>query len=408
MRILILGLACFAFSTIDAAAQLTTRLHASGFSRPVAFVQDPTNADVQFVVEQGGTIRVIQNGTVLSTPFLTVAVASAGEQGLLGLAFPPNAAATGRFFVNFTNPAGDTVIARFRRSGNPLVADPGSRFDLLWIGGIDAGRRVIDQPFANHNGGHLVFGPDGYLYIGLGDGGSGNDPLNHAQRRDSLLGKMLRIDVSVPESHPNGYAVPPDNPFVSGGAPPEVWSFGWRNPWRYSFDMGPGGTGALIAGDVGQGRREEINYEPAGRGGRNYGWRNFEGTLTNVTDTPPAYQPLTNPIHEYGRDLGASISGGIVYRGTQLGAAFVGRYFYADFISSRVYSIRLTIGANGEASASDVREHTNELGTVSTLQGVSSFGVDSNREMYIVSYGRGVILKVVGAPSAPTNLRIIR
>jgi glucose/arabinose dehydrogenase len=408
MRILILGLVCFTCSTIDAAAQLTTRVHASGFSRPVAFVQDPTTPDVQFVVEQGGTIRVIQNGTVLSTPFLSVAVSSTGERGLLGLAFPPNAAATGRFFVNFTNPAGDTVIARFRRSGNPLVGDPASRFDLQWIGGLDPGRRFIAQPFSNHNGGHLSFGPDGYLYIGLGDGGSGNDPLNHAQRRDSLLGKMLRIDVNVDDSDPEGYNIPPSNPFVGGGAPPEVWSFGWRNPWRYSFDNGPGGTGALIAGDVGQGRREEINFEPAGRGGRNYGWRNFEGTLPNVGDTAPAYQPLTNPIYEYDRSFGASITGGVVYRGAGLGVQYPGRYFYADFVSSRVYSIRPIVGADGEGIASDFHEHTSELGGVASLGGVSAFGVDANREMYIVSYGRGVILKVVGVPSAPTNLRIIR
>jgi glucose/arabinose dehydrogenase len=407
MRLTALMLSFLVCVTADAAAQLSTRVHASGFSRPVAIVQDPANAAVQFVVEQGGTIRVIQNGTVLSEPLVTIAVASAGEQGLLGLAFPPNAAATRRFFVNFTNTNGDTVVARFRRSAsNPLVAEAGSRFDLRWIGA--GGASVIDQPYANHNGGHLAFGPDGFLYIGLGDGGSGNDPENNAQRRDTLLGKMLRIDVNVDDNDPQGYNVPPTNPFVAGGAPPEVWSFGWRNPWRYSFDNGPGGTGALIAGDVGQGRREEINYEPAGRGGRNYGWRNFEGTLTNVTETAPAYQPLISPIHEYDRTLGASITGGFVYRGTQLGAAFVGRYFYADFISSRVYSIRLTIGANGEATASDVQEHTNQLGGVSTLQNVSSFGVDATHELYIISYGRGVILKVFGAPGAPTNLRIIR
>lgn len=407
MRIPILLVACLAWS-IDAAAQLSTRVYASGFSRPVAFVQDPTNSAVQFVVEQGGTIRVVQNGTVLSTPFLTIAVSSAGEQGLLGLAFPPNAAATGRFFVNFTNPSGDTVVARFRRNpSNSLVADVNSRFDLRWIGAGNAA--VIDQPFGNHNGGHLAFGADGYLYIGLGDGGGGNDPENNAQRRDTLLGKMLRIDVNVADGNPNGYTIPPDNPFVAGGAPPEVWSFGWRNPWRYNFDdVNRGGTGALIAGDVGQSRREEINYEPRGRGGRNYGWRNKEGLLDNVLDRPPAYEPLTNPIHEYDRTLGGSITGGFVYRGTQLGSAMVGRYVYGDFVSSRVYSVGLSIGANGEATVTGVQEHTGQLGGTATLQNVSAFGVDSTGELYIVSYGRGVILRVFGAPSAPTNLRIIR
>ena len=407
MRTSALALTFLVCSVANASAQLSTRVYASGFTRPGAFVQDPTDPNVQFVVEQGGTIRVVQNGTVLPTPFVTIAVSSSGEQGLLGLAFPPNTATTGWFFVNFTNPAGDTVVARFRRSANPLVADASSRFDLRWIGAGNA--PFIDQPFTNHNGGHLAFGADGYLYIGLGDGGSGNDPENNAQRRDTLLGKMLRIDVNVAESNTSGYAVPADNPFVAGGAPPEVWSFGWRNPWRYSFDdVSRGGTGALIAGDVGQGRREEINYEPRGRGGRNYGWRNFEGTLPNVGDTPPAYQPLTPPIHEYDRTLGASITGGIVYRGSQLGAANIGRYFYADFISSRVYSLGLSIGGNGEATVTGVQEHTNELGGTSTLQNISAFGVDARGEMYIVSYGRGVILRVSGVPTAPTNLRIIR
>jgi glucose/arabinose dehydrogenase len=390
----------------DALAQLRVRVHASGFSQPVAFVQDPTDPAVQFVVEQAGRIRALRNGIVQSSDFLDLrsSVDSGGERGLLGLVFPPDAA-TGRFFVNFTNNAGHTVIARFRRSSNLLVADASSRFDLRWNGPF--GLPLIEQPASNHNGGHLAFGPDGYLYIGLGDGGSGNDPNHLAQNRSTLLGKMLRVDVDVPDSHPIGYIVPADNPFVGGGARPEVWSFGWRNPWRYSFDdVARGGTGALIAADVGQNQWEEVNYEPRGRGGRNYGWRNREGAHDNVTSPPPAFTPLVDPIHEYDHSVGRSITGGHVYRGAS--TAFRGRYFFADFITSRVWSLALTIGANGEATASDVREHTSELGGPGELANVASFGVDAAGELYIVSYARGVILRLVLPPATPANLRIIR
>lgn len=409
MRILLLVTAILILPALDAAAQLRARVHASGFTQPVAFVQDPSDPAVQFVVEQGGRIRAIRGGQLLPTDFLnlTGAIRSGGEQGLLGLAFPPDAGLTGRFYVNFTDANGATVVARFRRSSNSLIADAGSRFDLRWNGaGASA---VIDQPFANHNGGHLAFGPDGLLYIGLGDGGSANDPNHFAQDRASLLGKMLRIDVNVPDSHPIGYVVPPDNPFVAGGARPEVWSFGWRNPWRYSFDdPARGGTGALIAADVGQNAFEEVNHEPRGRGGRNYGWRNREGAHDNVTTRPPAFGPLVDPIYEYPHTVGRSITGGVVYRGTSLGAAFRGRYFFGDFITSRVWSLALTVDANGEAKASDVREHTADLGGAAQLAGVSSFGVDANGELYIVSYTRGVVVKLQGAPGTPGTLRIIR
>jgi glucose/arabinose dehydrogenase len=406
MRPLLFGLLLL-LTAGDADAQLRARVHAAGFTAPLAFVQDPTDPAVQFVVEQAGRIRVVRDGAVLAADFLdlTSSVRSGGEQGLLGLVFPPDTGLTGRFFVNFTNTAGHTVIARFRRSPNPLVADPGSRFDLRWNGPL--GAALIEQPFSNHNGGHLAFGPDGYLYIGLGDGGSGNDPTHRAQERATLLGKMLRVDVNVPDSHPVGYVVPADNPFVAGGARPEVWSFGWRNPWRYSFDdVARGGTGALLAGDVGQNRWEEVNYEPRGVGGRNYGWRNREGAHDNVTNLPPAFTPLVDPIHEYDHATGSSITGGFVYRGAS--TAFRGRYLFADFIRSRVWSLALTVGANGEATASDVSEHTAELGGAAALANVASFGVDAAGELYLVSYGRGVVLRIVFPPGTPANLRIIR
>jgi glucose/arabinose dehydrogenase len=393
-----------------AQSSLSTRVHLSGLSAPVAFVQDPLDRAVQYVVEQGGRIRAFRNRAPLPADFLDLrsSVRSGGEQGLLGMAFSPDTS-TGRFYVNFTNSAGHTVVARFRRSSDPVVADRGSRFDLRWGASRSA---FIAQPFSNHNGGHLAFGPDGFLYIGLGDGGSGDDPGHRAQAPGELLGKMLRIDVNVADGHPAGYVVPPGNPFVGGGALPEIWSFGLRNPWRYSFDSpARGGTGALIIGDVGQGQWEEIDYEPAGRGGRNYGWRNREGAHNRVTTLPPAFTPLTDPIHEYDHSIGASITGGSVYRGDALGPAQRGRYFFGDFVRSRVWSIALTINpSTGEATASNRIEHTAELGG-SALSGVSSFGLDTDGELYVLSYSNGTVLRILGnatSPPAPSGLRIIR
>lgn len=396
----------------DASGQLRGQTYASGFTSPVAFVQDPTNREVQFVVQQAGRIRVVRSGSILPTDFLnlTSSIASGGERGLLGLAFSPDYASSGRFYVNFTNTAGDTVVARFRRSSNPLVADPSSRFDLM----LDGSQRFVSQPFVNHNGGHLAFGPDGYLYIGLGDGGSGNDPEHRAQNPNELLGKMLRIDVGVPDSNQAGYVVPGDNPFLDGSsiaARGEIWAFGLRNPWRYNFDdPARGGSGAVLIADVGQNRFEEIDYEPPARGGRNYGWRNREGAHDNLTSRPVAYQPIVEPIFEYGRTEGQSITGGFVYRGQGLGASFRGRYFFADFMSGRVWSIALTVDSSGKGRASDLREHTAELGGRPQLGNVSSFGVDADGELYVVNYS-GSIVKIVAAPTAPpapTGLKIIK
>jgi len=413
---MLLALLAACATAADLHAQLRSRVQVSGFTTPVAFVQDPADRTMQFVVQQDGRIRAVRGATVLAPDFLDLssAIVAGGEQGLLGLAFPPDAAASGRFFVDFTNRSGDTVVARFRRSGGGATADPASRFDLRWGGA--GGQAFIAQPFANHNGGHLVFGPDGYLYIGLGDGGSGDDPQHRAQNPLELLGKMLRVDVNVPDEHPVGYQVPPDNPFVRGvpvAARPEIWSIGLRNPWRYNFDdPARGGTGALVIADVGQNRFEEVDYEPANRGGRNYGWRNREGAHDNVTSRPPAFLPLNEPIHEYDHGVGQSITGGYVYRGGALPAAFRGRYFFADFIQGRVWSIGLTIDpASGEARTANLIEHTAELGGAAQLGSVSSFGVDANGELFIVNYTAGRILKVIGppaAPATPSGLRIIR
>jgi glucose/arabinose dehydrogenase len=386
-------------------AQIRAPVYVSGISAPVAFVQDPSDAATQYVVEQGGRVKVVRNRSVQSTPFLdlTSSVLSGGERGLLGLAFPPDYGSSGRFYVNFTRaPDGHTVVARFRRSSNPLVADPSSRVDLVWSTGL----AFIPQPFSNHNGGCLAFGPDGYLYISLGDGGSGSDPQNNAQRTDQLLGKILRIDVNVPDGHPQGFVVPAGN---AGLPRPEIWSLGLRNPWKFSFDdPARGGTGAMLIADVGQNAWEEVNYEPAGQAGRNYGWRNREGAHDHVTTIEPSIRPLVEPVFEYDHGVGRSISGGYVYRGTAM-PTDRGRYFFADFVTRRLWSIALTVNAStGEASASNLVEHTQEVGGSGAVGNVSGFGVDAAGELYVINYSAGSILRLARVPSTPVNLRIIR
>jgi glucose/arabinose dehydrogenase len=377
-------------------AQLRTEVVATGFVNPVAFVVDPGDPSTFYVVEQRGTIRTVRGNTVSQDFFLDLrsSIASGGERGLLGLAFPPDAVESRRFYVNFTDLDGDTVVARFTRDAQG-AAIANSRFDLQW----PSGRRVIPQPFSNHNGGHLAFGPDGYLYIGMGDGGSGGDPQHNAQNPNTLLGKMLRIDVNVPDNDPRGYLVPEDNPFVDRrpiAALTEIWAFGLRNPWRYSFDdWTKGGTGALVIADVGQVAREEVNWEPRGMGGRNYGWRLREGRANYDTRQGAAYQPLTEPIYDYLRSDGMSVTGGFVYRGSALHPMFNGRYFFADFVAGRVYSIGLSLDEQQEATAVDLLELTALLGGSQEIGQISSFGVDSAGELYIVSYSRGRILKIV-------------
>jgi len=382
--------------TGTATAQLRTSLVATGLTNPVAFLADPVDPSTFYVVEQRGTIRTLSNGVVSPTMFLDIRgqLSAGGERGLLGMAFPPDAAESRRFYINFTNPDGHTVVARYTRDAEGR-ATTGSRFDLVW----PDGRAFIEQPFSNHNGGHLAFGPDGYLYIGLGDGGSGGDPQNHAQNPNSLLGKMLRIDVGVPINDRRGYRVPEDNPFVDREpitALTEIWAFGLRNPWRYSFDdWTRGGTGALVIADVGQSQREEVNWEPRGAGGRNYGWRVREGRNAFDVRLPAAYQPLIDPIHEYPRSDGQSITGGVVYRGSELDSRFNGRYFFADYVAGRVYSIGVNLDERQEARATDLMVLTDLLGGTAELGLISSFGVDAAGEMYIVSYSRGRILKIV-------------
>lgn len=383
-------------------------LVAGGFDRPIAFVQDPSNPAVQVVVQQSGRIRSIVNGVVQATDYLDLsgAVLAQGEQGLLGLAFAPDYATSGRVFVYFINLSGNSVVARFtRHAADPLRADPATRFDFVWPGG----NSYITQPFSNHNGGNLAFGPDGYLYVGLGDGGSGDDPYHNAQNPSSLLGKMLRLDVSVSESDAEGYDVPASNPFVGQpGVLGEIWAFGLRNPWRWSFDdPARGGTGALVIGDVGQNQWEEIDFEPAGAGGRNYGWRNREGAHAYISTLPPFSTPLTDPIFEYSHAEGKSVTGGFVYRGTALGPAFNGRYVFADFVFGRIWSLGLSIDpVSGAASVTDMYDHTDTLGV--GTKSWSSFGVDAAGELYVLNYAGQLYRLDAGLGATPSGIELLQ
>ena len=351
--------------TTTPSANVTLRLRevASGLASPV-FVTAPRGDARLFVVEQPGRIRIVENGQLLPTPFLDITsrVGSGGERGLLGLAFHPSYATNGLFFINYTDRNGDTRVERLRVSTtNRNAADPNTAFHLL----------LVPQPYANHNGGMLAFGPDGMLYIGLGDGGSGGDPQGNGQSLTTLLGKILRIDVDVGSP----YSVPRDNPFAArAGARTEIWAYGLRNPWRFSFDPP---TNRLYIADVGQGRLEEIDVARDSEGGVNYGWNVMEGSdCYNAASCRRT--DLREPVAEYGHgaDGGCSITGGYVYRGSI--AAIRGHYFYADYCRGWVRSLRL------DAAGAVVERKEWSVGPLSA---VTSFGVDAAGELYLTTGG---------------------
>lgn len=359
---------------------------ASGFSDPVVITHAGDNSNRLFIVEQVGRIKIIKNGVVLAQPFLDITnlVLSGGERGLLGLAFHPQYATNGYFYVHYSDrdSGGDTMIARYRVSTtNPDVADPASRFQIL----------TVDQPYSNHNGGQMAFGPDGYLYIALGDGGSGGDPLNNGQNLNTLLGKILRIDINSGTP----YRIPSSNPFVNtSGRRGEIWAYGLRNPWKFSFDRS---NGDLYLGDVGQNQWEEIDFSAGGSpGGVNYGWRCMEG-LHAYTSVAPCNDPnylagLTAPIAEYSHSLGASVTGGNVYRGS-LYPQLRGRYFYGDFVSGRIWSLTRLPGSSPSFSA-PVLELSN------TGINISAFGEDQAGEIYVADYTGGTIRRLEAAGGA--------
>lgn len=333
-----------------------------------------------FVVERAGRIRVVnEDGLLLTQPFLDIVdrVGSADnwEQGLIGLAFHPDFASNGLFYVNYTDLAGDSQIARFRvNNDNPNIADANSEIIVL----------SVEQPTIIHNGGQLAFGPDGYLYIGLGDGGWLGDPDNNAQDLELMLGKILRIAVST-GNNPPFYTVPNDNPFVGvAGAAPEIWAVGLRNPWRFSFDRS---TGDLYIGDVGNTRREEINYEPAGSpGGFNYGWRCYEGNLSFNLVGCGQPSDYTFPIHDYPHYPGCAVTGGYVYRGNQY-PIMNGHYLFADLCSGDFWSL--------ERDPATHQWQTTWRG--STVPWLSTFGEAADGELYVADYFGGTVYRVTVA-----------
>ena len=335
----------------------------SGMASPVDIQFPDDGSGRMFSIEQDGRIRIVENGQMLDPPFLDIIskVDSLGnEQGLLGLAFHPGFKQNPYFYVNYIDLNGNTVIARFTASGN--LADPASEKDLLHI----------RQPFANHNGGEMTFGPDGYLYMGLGDGGSQGDPNGNGQNTNVLLGKILRIDVD----HGDPYAIPADNPFVNGGGKAEIWEYGLRNPWRFSFDKG---SNDLYVGDVGQDTWEEVDVVPANSGGLNFGWNYFEGAHP-YKGHPPAGLNFTLPVTEYSHAVGGcAIIGGYVYRGGM--KAWQGVYLYGDECSGKVWGL-IHVSSGWQSQL-----------LFETGANLTTFGQDPSGEIYLADR-RGTIYRL--------------
>jgi hypothetical protein len=361
---------------------------AGGFQLPVSLAHLPGDGGRLFVVEQTGKVRIfnLDTGQVLLTPFLDFSdrISTSGERGLLDIAFHPQYASNGFFYVNYSQSgSGDTIIARYSVSGDPNVADPDSEVIL----------KMIPQDDTGHNGSQIRFGPDGYLYFAVGDGGTDFDANNRPQDPQSLLGKIIRLDVDNPPTY-----VPATNPFVGDpGVLDEIWAFGMRNPFRFTFDRL---TGDMWIGDVGQAEREEIDFEPAGfPGGRNYGWSCMEGTLCAPWGTCTCNAPeLTLPVHEIAHRTGdgtCSVIGGFVYRGCRI-PHLGGRYFYADYCGDYIRSFRFTPDGEGGGTISDEIDHSAELNPGAAIQPIVTFGEDDEGELYFASMAGG-LWKIVPA-----------
>lgn len=348
----------------------------SGLDRPLGFAHAGDGSSRVFLVEKAGTIRILQDGRLNPTPFLDImdrVNSQSSERGLLGLAFHPDFSETGFFYVNYTNQQGDTVISRFSAAAGANQADPGSEVILL----------TVSQPASNHNGGNLVFGPDGYLYIGLGDGGQAGDVFGNGQNGRTMLGAMMRIDADGGTP----YGIPSDNPFL--GNPDvldEIWAIGLRNPWRYSFDRQ---TGDLYVADVGQNMYEEVNIQPASStGGENYGWPIMEGQHCYPEDAPCSRDGLILPVVEYDHGQGCSITGGYVYRGQQY-PVMDGVYFFSDYCTGRIWG--LARSADGSWKVAELLQ--------SGLQ-VTSFGEDEAGELYVLDFSGGTLYQIQASGSS--------
>ncbi len=360
---------------------LSAQLVVSGLADPIGVTNAGDGSGRLFVVQRSGQVRVINpDGTLRSAPFVDLSGAarfvSGGEQGLLGLAFHPNFAANGRVFVDYTRGDGggawQEVVSELSASPDRSTASAASERILL----------VVDDPFSNHNGGQLAFGPNGYLYIAMGDGGSGGDPYGNGQNRQALLGKILRIDVNGAHATGKEYAIPSANPYAPGGVSPggglpEIWAYGLRNPWRFSFDRG---TGDLYIGDVGQNTWEEVDRQPSGSGGgENYGWNAFEGRHCFASCSGVTYIP---PIAEYSHGSGCSVTGGYVYRGAAQ-AALKGFYVFSDYCSGTLWTVPAGAG-----------NKTMKV-VASTGLNIASFGESQAGELYLVDISGGALYQVV-------------
>jgi glucose/arabinose dehydrogenase len=354
------------FALAQGAPQVRFTPYATGLKQVTTLTHAGDGSGRLYATLQPGQIRVIEGGNVRTTPFLDLSALTraGGERGLLGLTFDPKYKTNRRLYVHYTDRNGDTVLARYAATTDFSRADPNSAKVLF----------TAKQPYANHNGGQLAFGPDGFLYLGLGDGGSGGDPQNNGQNLNSPLGKILRFDVSGDDAKPA-----PGNPFLNRqGASPHIWAYGLRNPWRFSFDRQ---TGDLIIADVGQNAFEEVNRQPRNsKGGENYGWRTREGRTCFEPANGCRTQGLTEPVLVYGRQEGQSITGGYVYRGQAI-PTLKGQYVFADFATGTVWAARMTGTTWNKAS-------------LGKIENPSTFGEDEAGELYVAEYGSGRVLKL--------------
>ena len=359
-------------------AQIQLELVVENLTQPISLKNAGDGSGRLYVVEQGGRVKVIENGSVVSGNFLNISsqISTGGERGLLDIAFHPNYSQNGRLFTHYTDTGQDTVISEWQVNLQTGQVDTGSERIII----------TANQPYGNHNGGQIAFSPtDGYLYIALGDGGSGGDPDENGQDLSTLLGSILRLDVdgSTP------YEIPADNPFVGvSGAKAEIWAYGLRNPWRFSFDRL---DGRLFAGDVGQGAREEVDLIT--RGG-DYGWNTMEGNLCFDPSSNCDRTGLILPIHDYGRSLGVSVIGGYVYRGADIGGLY-GKYVFTDFIGQQIWTLEETSPGNWQRADLLPKNFS-----------VSSLGEDESGELYLVDIG-GAVYKIIPTGRSlrpPTNL----